>query len=394
MSPRSGERILFVDDEPAVLSAYRRTLRQLSGVETASSGAEALELIAQQPPVAVLIADMHMPGMDGVALLSETKRRSPDTVRIMLTGASDAGIAATAVNQGEIFRFLAKPCQPESLARAVADALRHHRLVIAERSLLEQTLNGSISLLTDLLSLIDPDTFGFAEGLRRPIRQLCAQLGVAEPWAVEMAAMLAGIGRLTVPPEVVLGQREGRALSAAERDTIARIPEIGSMLLAQIPRLEEVGRIVLYQHKRFDGGGFPPDSVRRESIPIGARILAVVRDAAQAQADGLGPSESLLLLAGRDGAYDPAVIEAARACLIPAGTGIVASELREIPLRELRIGDQLRRAVLGGDGIVLVGPGTIAGAPLIERLANFQRLVGIREPLLIERRPQERNRTP
>ena len=143
-------KILFVDDDPNILSAYTRTLHKRYRMATASGGEEALQIIQTDGPFAVVVSDMRMPGMDGVALLTHVRNFNPDTVRIMLTGNADMGTAIEAVNQGNIFRFLTKPCEPDDLALALDGAIKQYRLVTSERELLELTLKGSIDLLVEL----------------------------------------------------------------------------------------------------------------------------------------------------------------------------------------------------------------------------------------------------
>src|SRR6266851_2891936 len=144
-------KILCVDDEPNVLSAFERQLRKEFAVTTARDGAEALDLAARQGPFAVILSDMRMPGMTGVELLTRMRQAAPDTVRIMLTGNADQQTAVEAINEGHIFRFLTKPCAPELLARAVAAGVEQHRLIHAEKEVLEQTLRGTITVLTEVL---------------------------------------------------------------------------------------------------------------------------------------------------------------------------------------------------------------------------------------------------
>ena len=143
------ERVLFVDDEVRVLQAYKRALRKIFSIDTATGGQQALELVDSRGPYAVIVADMRMPGMTGVQLLAEMRNRAPNTVRIMLTGNSDQQTAIDAVNEGDVFRFLNKPCSPENVGRAVAAGINHYRLATAEQDLLEKTLSGSIEMLSD-----------------------------------------------------------------------------------------------------------------------------------------------------------------------------------------------------------------------------------------------------
>jgi DNA-binding NtrC family response regulator len=128
-----------VDHEENILLAYQRQLRKEFQIETALGGGPAPEAIAQRGPYAVIVSDMRMPGMDGVQFLSKVKERAPDSVRMMLTGNNDLQTAMQAVNEGNSFRFLTKPCTPETLAKALEAGLEQYRLITAERELLEKT---------------------------------------------------------------------------------------------------------------------------------------------------------------------------------------------------------------------------------------------------------------
>lgn len=378
--------VLFVDDDPGVLAGFGRTLRKQFTVRTAASGPEALAVLRQDGPFGVIVADMHMPGMDGLELLQAVKASSPDTVRIMLTGSHDQGTAINAINGGQIFRFLTKPCQSEVVAQVVDAALEQHRLITAERELLEQTLHGAIRLLTDILAFVDPDSFGRLERLRGDIRRLCTALKIERPWEVEVAAMLSPIGRTALPPAVLQKAASGAALDVVEQDLLMRIPETGSMLLANIPRLDVVSAIVLYQDKRFDGGGFPQDSVAGERIPLGARVLALLRGLDRLERDGLPRGRALGQLAHDQGAYDPAVLAVAAQCL-PGRDGTKERPLVEITVAGLKPGHVLRRDIRTSDGVVLLGIGQVITQPLLGRIANYLRLGTISEPLLVEELP-------
>src|SRR5690606_38795583 len=132
-----SNRILLVDDDPNVLLGLQRTFRKQFELDTAPGAEQALRLLDGQTSYAVVVADMCMPGMNGVQLLLEFQRRSPDTIRVMLTGNADQRTAVDAVNQGHVFQFLSKPCAPPTIAMVLESALRQHRLVTAEKQLLE-----------------------------------------------------------------------------------------------------------------------------------------------------------------------------------------------------------------------------------------------------------------
>jgi len=139
-----SERVLFVDDEPQVLEGIQRALRKQVEVQTATSGAEGLRLLREAGPFALVVSDMRMPSVSGAQFLMKVREQSPDTVRLVLSGQADLQATIEAVNQGHIYRFLSKPCPVEQLLAAIEDGLKQHRLLVAEKVLLEQTLSGCV----------------------------------------------------------------------------------------------------------------------------------------------------------------------------------------------------------------------------------------------------------
>ena len=139
-----AEKILLVDDEPAVLSGYQRLLHSAFETDTALGPAAALTALQSKGPFAVVVCDYQMPEMNGIELLARIKTSAPATIRILLTGNADIQTAVGAVNQGNIFRFLTKPCTKDFLTQTLNSALAQYRLQIAEKELLEKTLRASI----------------------------------------------------------------------------------------------------------------------------------------------------------------------------------------------------------------------------------------------------------
>jgi signal transduction histidine kinase len=136
-------RILFVDDDRAVLDSLRRGLCRCYDVVTALGPEAGLAALAEQGPFAVVVSDLRMPGMDGVTFLKKAKENHPAIVPVMLTGHGDLGAAMAAVNEGHIFRFLTKPCPIPTLSQSLDAALEQYRLAAAEKELMRVTLENA-----------------------------------------------------------------------------------------------------------------------------------------------------------------------------------------------------------------------------------------------------------
>jgi response regulator RpfG family c-di-GMP phosphodiesterase len=254
-------------------------------------------------------------------------------------------------------------------------------LIQAEKDLLEKTLSGSIKLLTDILSMTDPQAFGRAQRLREEVRAVAAWFKAPQTWELELGAMLSEIGHVAIPPQVLGKARNGDPLSVVEQDMIARAPALGAELLANIPRLETVAEIVRYQHKNFDGAGFPADRTQGENIPIGARILRVLSDLIDFEAKGKPRGRALQAMQQEPGRYDPKVLEAVASCFDVYLESTGAAQSRPKPFKDLAVGDVLVADLRTIDGTLLVTRGNCITALLLQKLVNFAELSGIEEPV-------------
>jgi FixJ family two-component response regulator len=135
-----SEKVLFVDDEQSVLDGFVRLLHKEFEIRIALGGERGLKAISQYGPFAVVISDMRMPEMNGAEFLAEVRQQAPETVRMLLTGDTDLKTAIDAVNQGQIFRFLSKPCKKEDLVSAIQSGLEQYRSTVADKKLIEKAL--------------------------------------------------------------------------------------------------------------------------------------------------------------------------------------------------------------------------------------------------------------
>jgi response regulator RpfG family c-di-GMP phosphodiesterase len=381
------EKVLLVDDEPNILSAYNRHLRAEFDLATAPSGEAAIKALAGEGPFAVIVSDMQMPGMNGIQLLAEFEKRAPETVRIMLTGNADQGTAAKAINDGHIFRFLTKPCTPEDLTRTVGEALAHHRLITAEKELLQRTLGGAVKVLVDVLAIVDPDSFGRATKLRDWMRKLAMELKLRNTWSLDLAAMLAFLGYVTVPAEVIAKKRAGAELTDFEQAMLDKVPAVGRDLITNIPRLKPVGEMVYLQRKGYDGSGLPANGPAGEKIPIGARALRVLIDLMEASSgQSPGPAD-FAALEMRRAEYDAKVLQAARICLLVdaaadgEGAGKEVMQLR--PIAGLRPGHQLASDIKTESGQLVLAKGHVLSVALIAKVHNLAKVHRLAEPVKV-----------
>ncbi len=376
-------RVLLVDDEPMVLSGYRRQLRNDIDMTGAESGKLGLEAIANDEPFHVVVSDMRMPQMDGVEFLKKVKQVSPDSVRLMLTGNADLETAMKAVNEGNIFRFLTKPCQSETLLAAITDAHKQHQLIVAERELLEQTLKGSVKVLTQIIATTDPDAFHQAESLQKYVKKIAPQLGLDNTWELEVAAMLHPIGLLTMPSELRAKLAAGAKLQTSEAEILAEIPRISHRLISNIPRLEETANVV----KHF-GGRYRDDlkEVTSQTIPKGAKILRILHELTVLEDRGMTTTEALAYLVKHPEGLDEKLLERISALVNDFGGG--NSQVLDVSVEEILPGDIVKSDVTTKDERLLLKKGTQITDVFLERLKNYNKLVGVLEPIRVDRRLQ------
>jgi len=379
MEAKARSRIVCVDDEPQVLSGLSLHLRRRYEVESATSGAAALELLARQPQAAVLISDMRMPGMNGAELLAKASLTHPHTTRILLTGHAEVDSAMAAVNHGHVFRFLVKPCPPPELLAAVEAGVELHRQTVAEQTLLEQTLHGSIKMLTEVMSITNPVSFGRAQRVKQHVTALCEKLELSERWQVEVAAMLSQLATFTLPPETIEKVYYGAALTADEQAMLDRSPDVTEQLLSHVPRLELVREILASYTKPYKKPEKVEQSYDQTKLQRLSQILRVAVDFDTLEAQGQSSGVALTTLKGRADQYEPQVLAA---FLGLYGQRREGDKIRDISVGALRSGMVLAADVKMATGTLFVARGYEVTPAFLERIRNF-RPGSVREPIKV-----------
>jgi putative nucleotidyltransferase with HDIG domain len=315
----SQYKVLCVDDEPNILSALRRMLG-LEGFQvlTAESGAQALELLAKDT-VNVIISDMQMPGMDGTALLEKVRQQWPHTMRLMLTGASDVTGAIEAINQGAIYRYIAKPWNDEELLSTIKSAIaygtlanEHERLealTVAQKESLNEMVDtlesrvqertqdlraayvASIKAFSNILELRRPDLLPHSRRVATLSMKMAKLAGLNDDacQSIYIAGLLHDIGKIGLSDRVL--NTKFIELPLADAKVYRTHTTMGEATLNTLDDMKGVAAIIRSHHEYFNGTGFP-DGLSGNDIPMGARIVAIVEAYEELQSGDYAKTES------------------------------------------------------------------------------------------------------
>ena len=287
-------RVLVIDDDRLLCELVKTTF-ELEGFEVgvAYDVIEAERVLVESRPDAILL-DIGLPGIDGIFYL-ERLRETPQTSKIpivAISGSEEAGRSAKAAGAEA---FLRKPFSPLELIALITplipdghelDDPRHDVVDVGDLNRLIEIGRRQHQLLTEayaqtvavLASALESRDFGTSRHSRR-VTSYATRLtlevapGLLDDPSLEWGFLLHDVGKIGIPDGILL--KPGR-LTASERRRMQEHAELGERLLAHVPLLNQEGaRVIRSHHERWDGHGYP-DNLYEESIPLGARIFAVV----------------------------------------------------------------------------------------------------------------------
>jgi response regulator RpfG family c-di-GMP phosphodiesterase len=353
---------MFVDDDVALLKSLERNLCFDYDLCIAESGPQALELMAERGPFSVVLTDMRMPIMDGVHFIEQARKVSPDTVYLMLTGNQDVDTAIKAVNHGQVFRFLTKPCETADIKMAVAAAQRQFELVNAEKELLQKTFVGAVNLMTDVVETLHPDTMQQSQRVDAIMRHCENALECPGNWEYRLAARLSLVGLALLPCDEQLKFQQLAPTDPESHRLLEKMASTSARLIARIPRLERVGEI-LRRQTAVDGSAFH-EPYDEHSPDLGASLLRVAVHWSTMINNGLSPETAVVELQQVVHKL-PQQIQLA---LMDLDTPDGDQQPVELALRDLAEGMVLYDNVLSEDGALLLRSGRRLTLPIIEKL--------------------------
>jgi FixJ family two-component response regulator len=374
-------KILLVDDEPSVLAGYERTLHLDFEVDTAVSGELGLKALREKGPYAVVISDMRMPVMSGSQFLAKAKEIAPDTVRMLLTGYTDLSAAMDAVNEGNIFRFLTKPCAKEVLIAALNAGVSQNELIRAEKELLEKTLMGSIKVLADFLSASSPEAFGRSMRIAHTVRHISARFKSAHWWRLEAAAILSQLGCVTLDTEVIQKAFAGVRMSSEDQARFDTHPAAAMKLLTGIPRLEPIAWMIGNQLMKNIPSEIPDmsrDPSMAETIR-GARILKLAVAYDDLRIKPFSDDEAMARLRSRSAEFGKDLLDALIGLKQQSGTMVQ----RRVAIAKLATGMFIDQELRNQQGMLLVGKGQEITQAVLIRIENWAQASLIDRELIV-----------
>jgi putative nucleotidyltransferase with HDIG domain len=286
-------RVLAVDDEAAACKLLSIILGPPAfRCTTAGNGEEALAALQREPFDAV-ISDLQMPGISGMELLTQVRRRFPHVAFLVTTGVDDVDVGVQAMRWGAD-DYLVKPLQENvvigSLERAlhkqqleieVENYREHLQEMVAERTAqvqaalqkIECSYEDTLQALGAAIDLRDSETAGHSQRVCRYAQEMARALGLsyAELRTMARGAYLHDIGKLGIPDGILL---KPGPLGPDEWKVMQEHVQIGFDLVKGISFLADAAEIILTHHERFDGSGYP-GGLKGSEIPLGARIFSI-----------------------------------------------------------------------------------------------------------------------
>ncbi|MEA4906440.1 MAG: response regulator [Anaerolineaceae bacterium] len=378
------DRVLLVDDDTNVLASIQRHLNRDFEIVTFERGRQALGALRQEEPFAVLVSDYRMPDMNGLTFLKEAREIAPNTVRILLTGYADVDMSVQAINEDNVFRLLLKPCPKEMLVKALEDGINQYHLMVSEHELLDETLNGSVKVFIDILSMLNPIIFNRSANLRQMAIKVANQLSFDHVWEVELSVLLSQIGSVSMPKEILDKLENGESLLPTERSMYQTQARVGCDLLDNIPRLHLVAEGIFYQYKLYNGEGYPANGVKRDAIPWIGRLLKVLFDFDELNRQYNNPMLAVAEMQKQTTWYDPQILTALHIELIGMKVNKPKKMVeRFIKAEDIRTGMIMARDVFDLKHHTLITKGTEVSKVMEARLLNYARYKNIIEPIFI-----------
>lgn len=370
--------VLVVDDTQTNIDILVDTLSSEYEVSVAMDGKSALEVVETARPNLILL-DVQMPGIDGYEVCKrlKSKEKTRDIPVIFVTMLSKDEDESRGFEVGAV-DYITKPISPPIVRARVKTHLELRKMQRDVQELLRDTLAGSIGVLTEILSLLNPIAFSRASRIKRYVQNIVKEIKRPDVWQFELTAMLSQIGCVTLPPGTLKKLYRGAVVSEEEQRMYDAHPSTGGKLLAKIPRLENVAKIISKQNEHI-AGPFKGVLQDRDPILLGIQILKMVNDFDRKATLGISQKEVFKEMDRQRELYDPALLT----ILAKTIQGRARNVTKMILVKNLECGMTTDENIFSSTGGIVLAKGTEVTAPILNFLQNYSQNMGIRQPFRV-----------
>jgi len=402
--------VLFADNDQSFLSAFRRLFLNEPEIEifTARNSKEALESLSQSG-IDLVVADQQLEQMSGAEFLHLTEEKYPDVLRMLLVTASEVEVAVRLVNDGEIYRFLAKPWNEEELKITIKKGLEYHSLERERERLSERikSLDGGLKqkvqqrtiqlekavarlkqmsedrkrnfqdtlvLLTQIMACSNRFLGGHSKRVAELSRMTAEKLADSQD-EVEMVyfgALLHDIGLVGAPDTIF--SKDPEQFTAREKKAFRKHPLIGEEIIGNVHNLKRLSKIIRSHHEEYSGGGFP-DGLHIEDIPLSSRVIRIASDYDHlCFRKGMTAEEACSLLKRGSGVlYDPRILHVF--CDLTGAILQKQTSVKVVSIGSLEPGMVLDEDLFLKNGLLLLPQGSIIDSQTNKKISSFSSLL-------------------
>ena len=408
--------LLLLDDEDNVLKSLWRLLRRDYNIASFSDGQEALNYMSDND-VHLIVSDMRMPKMSGSEFLEQARLICPNAYRILLTGYSDIDSTISAINEGGIYSYISKPWDNDNVKLSLKKAAEHYLLELEKKQLMvslanandklatlnnnleskvkqrtqalqvskkqiSESLNNQKSLLNDVLEMLSATieyrtelSASHIQRIAKQCRALASEVGLDKSNCnrIYFCAMLHEIGMVGLTDKILADID----ITNSNDEAGNRHPEIGAEIVGRVKRFAALAEIIKHQNENINGTGLP-DHLSGENIPIGARIIRIVKDFDYLIA-GKSNSRKVPIVQAQSWMAEKANIFYDRQLLKSFNTMLLERSNREdldmeysIGTDCLKNGDILTEDLVLGNGNVMIKAGQSINESMIGKIKQYE----------------------
>lgn len=419
-------KVLFVDDEENTLAALKRVFYKESDIEiiTAAGPQEAVKIISSKN-IDLVMSDEKMPKISGTQLIQLLKVKYPNIIRMILTGYANVSSVISAINRGDVYRYLTKPWDEDELKIIIRQALEYGELKkknegmnekikhqnkelmvlntnleerVKERTeqlnkvlkglkslneALKENFQEMVQLLTGFVSMFQMDLIAHSKRVAELTELVCDSMDVEkeEREMIVSSALLHDIGLAVADGDI--HKKDPDQLEGDEEKFYLQHPVTGSNIIGSAKTMSKMAGVIHSHHEQFNGRGFP-DGLRGRKIPLGSRIIKISSDYDDFVFKMEKTQREFLKTIAKDGSasFDPAVVDAFLK-IIKGRAPSNQDSTSKVRIKDFKPGMYLAQDIILSNGLLLLPQGSLLNRKIVDRVADYSSMINLQKEVRV-----------